>query len=429
MNSHISRIAMEAFLDGGLRPGEAEWISVHLDSDRCIDCLLLAREVLSDAETMARESSRGLFLLATTAVLDKEERKSGLQTLLLKTDRRSRIIDAERHVAPELLSELELHPKDQRVALIRSQARFQLLGLAEHLCQAAREAWSWRPRRAIELAALAVEVADSLDLRIYGSKTKADERAGARAYLGNARRLVSDLWGAQAAFRDALSLLAGGNRSSPVRGEVLAFYGSLRLDQGRYSEAGRALQRSIESYRRLDLQSGEAKATILLADAHGYAGHPEHAVGLLGDALAVLEELDEPYLGATAFHNFTDWLVEAGRARTALDLSWKSRDQLNEHYEEPPRRLRLRWLEGRAFAALDHLELARHALEEVRSTAVDRGLAYEVAIVDLDLANVHLAAGNRRRALQLATESLPLLRSIGLTRHQLVALALARRAS
>ena len=131
--------------------------------------------------------------------LPESERDESFDAAVRQAERRGAVVTAERAFGPELLVEIERRSPAARRDVIRTAERYQLFGLAEHLCFESREAVFRDVVRALELAELAVEVAESLDPRIYVARFTADLQAFARAVLGNARRVASDLFGAEGA--------------------------------------------------------------------------------------------------------------------------------------------------------------------------------------------------------------------------------------
>lgn len=423
MATHPAREEIERFLGGGLSEEEATRITDHLETERCLPCLFVARNLMAETEPAVRENLRRL---TRPELRGKDEADERFDLAITQAQRRSHVIAAERSLAPDLLAELERRSPAAARDAIRTVERYQLFGLSEHLIDQSREQGFRNVTLALELADLAVEVSDTLDPRIYMAVTTADQRALSRAALGNARRIASDLFGAERAFQESLPILKEGNRTSPVPADVWSLLASLRIDQGRHREARQLLDRSLALYRQFGSKRDEGKVLMQLANAEGYSGNSEASVDILHRAVGVLEEAGEKRLLLWAHHNLFDWMVEAGQALEALAQYEKARSLYDEHGTEPSGRLRQRWLEGRIYAALGDLDLARQAFEEVRATAIERGLSYEVAMVSLELALVHLRLGDVARVQDLAEEITPILRSHELHRHALAALYLFR---
>jgi tetratricopeptide (TPR) repeat protein len=426
MTDHPTREALDQFIRGDLEDELAGPIERHLQEERCFPCLMTVRGMMAEAEP---ELAENIHRFIQRTDLPEAERDESLSAAVRQAERRGAVITAERAFGPELLAEIERRSPAARREVIRTAERYQLFGLAEHLCHESREAVFRNVANALELAELAIEVADALDPRIYIARFTADQQALARAVFGNARRVASDLFGAETAFQQALLLLEHGSQDSLIRAEVGSLLGSLRIDQCRYREAAVVLHEALDVFCSCESPRDEGKVLMKLADAEGYAGHPERAVEILDQALPLLEEAGEERLMAWAHHNLTDWMVEAGQALEALARYEKARPLYDRHFQEPALRLRQRWLEGRIYAALGDAELATTAFEEVRASARDRELSYELAMVSLELALVHLQQGHAGRVQDLAEEMTPIFRSHELHRHALAAMYLFRQAA
>ena len=90
--------------------------------------------------------------------------------------------------------------------------------------------------------------------------------------------------------------------------------------------------------------------------------------------------------------------------------------------------LRVRWLEGRVAAGLGQDAEAEAAFEEVRRRFQDEKLAYDCALVSLDLAALHLDAGRTAAVRALATEMVWIFTAKGIHREAQAALTLFCRA-
>jgi hypothetical protein len=90
------------------------------------------------------------------------------------------------------LEELLRLPEHQRRARLRDDERLRHLHLCELLEARCRAAWIEAPAEAVELARMAVLLADRLDPETYGAKRLRDVRAVAWLHLGNAFRIVSE---------------------------------------------------------------------------------------------------------------------------------------------------------------------------------------------------------------------------------------------
>lgn len=425
MTTHPEREALERYLLGGLAPEEVRWIETHLRTERCVTCLFLARELMADAEPAIQQN---IWRFVHIELYPEEERGGSLEAAWRIADRWGSVIAAERELVPELVAELEGRSPAARRRAIGTMPRYQLFALSEHLIEKSQKESFRDVALALEWAKVAVVVSDALDPRIYMAATTADQRALARACLGNVLRIGSDLYAAEDAFQQSLLHLKEGNKTSPIPADVWSLLGSLRIDQERYAEARNVLEEALKAYRKFRLKRDEAKVLVKLANTEGYAGNPERAVEILLQAEAALGNLDEERLHLQAQHNLTDWMLEAGQAMDALARYEKARALYDRYCTEPSLQLRRRWLEGRIYAALGELDLARDTLEEVRAVALERELSYEVAMVSLDLAIVYFNRGEAGRVRALAEEMMPIFRSRKLHRHALAAMYLFQTA-
>ncbi len=92
-------------------------------------------------------------------------------------------------------------------------------------------------------------------------------------------------------------------------------------------------------------------------------------------------------------------------------------------------KLRLRWLEGKIAHVQGDLERSRTAFEEVREAFIERSLAYDAALVSLDLAAVHLQEDRFADVLQLAGEMLVVFRTLQIDREAIAAIFFLERAA
>jgi tetratricopeptide (TPR) repeat protein len=171
------------------------------------------------------------------------------------------------------------------------------------------------------------------------------------------------------------------------------------------------------------------RVLLKLGLAAGYAGEAEEAVGLFARAAELLAASGESRLVLQARHNLANWLLESGDALEALARFERARPLYERFGRDPWSRLRRRWLEGKIHAGLGDLDTARAAFEEVRTEAARRELAYELAMVSLELAILHLEREETAEVRRLAGELVPAFHSRDLHRHALGALYLFHQAA
>ena len=173
-------------------------------------------------------------------------------------------IHREIESAAGLLEELTATPSPERPERIRTEVRFHALKLCDLLLKRSRESWFRDPARTVELARMAVEIADWLDAGYYGESLVEDEKAIAWAYLGNAYRITSDLRSAEEAEMKKLI-----NDPRSVVREMLEGLTDLT--------PGQALLDGEDVVLRAGLPPYEARREVAVLSGGGSGHEPAHA--------------------------------------------------------------------------------------------------------------------------------------------------------
>lgn len=279
----------------------------------------------------------------------------------------------------------------------------------------------------LHLARLARHAADSCSPEVAGSPQKlADLRVRAFGQLGNALRVSGRLHESEEALAVAWSLLSQGTGDAAVHAGLLNQTASLRIFQRRFEEAVTALQKAEEIYR--DLRDRREVASTLLqrSIAHLYAGELEVTVRILQRAMAWIDEEEDPHLLLAARHNLVRCYIDMGRHEEAKALYFEVRE-LNKRFQDPLIQLRIAWQEGQLLRGLGHLREAEEKLLGARRGFLQRGLAYEVATVSLDLAEVYAKLGRVDEVNQLVGETVPIFRALRIGRELLATLIQLRQ--
>lgn len=290
--------------------------------------------------------------------------------------------------------------------------------LAVRLCDASVTAAGHSAEEALRLAHHAVRMASEVPgpevwrLRLLGF---------CEPFLANALRVAGRLDAAGEAFARADALWDQGEGGDPAGlldvARRLDLKASLLRQHGRFAEAHTLLDQALAG------SLPEAKARLLIKKAATYTRAGDYAL-----ALATLDEA-EPWIDSERdprlpfLHRFTltlnychmDRYEEAGRLlplveALAADL------QLD--------RIRTRWLAGRTCAGLGRRAEAVTALSEVRQDFLTRQIAYDFALVSLELATLYLEQGHTRRVRELAGEMLWIFKGQKVHQEALAAIAL-----
>lgn len=408
---------LEQFVLGRLSPAEMRDTARHLlaGCPRCQEAtaglwepadLLEDPPDLAAAEVSAEDA-------AYDAVLDRVfEKVAAAEALIVE----------QRAAGRRLYEELMQCPAERRHLLLANCRRFRSRMLCERLVEASYEICFEDPRRAVEVARLAVEAVGHLEAEgCGGAETLAGLRVRAWAHLGNACRTNFDLQSSEAAFATAESLLNEGQISLPERAKVLSLLGSWRKVQRRFAEAQQIFDRVAAIYKRLGQWDLLGRTLLQKALVCGEAGDGEGEMTLLRRALDLIDPQSDPRTFLAARHNLINALYESGRVREAFALLYHSRP-LYLQAGDRMNLLRLRWLEGLVAFGLRRIDQAEAAFREVRETFLELGLTYEAALASLDLAGVYIVQGRGADVSRVAEETLKIFQSYSTHREAIAAL-------
>jgi tetratricopeptide (TPR) repeat protein len=363
-----------------------------------------------------------------------------LDRVFSRISREEAAVEAARRRAASLLAELMQHPPAHQELLVHNSARFRDRMLCENLLAASHEEGFREPSRSLQLARLAIGVAERLaaagaepaaaepTLLAGSASTELELLAGLRArawaQVGNALRIGSDHGAAMAAFQTAEALLAANPRVGLVdKARVLDLKASLCRDRREFSEAERLLDRVIAIHRRLGQSNLMGRAIAQKATVLHQAGDLEGCLVLLHQALDLADPHDDPRWHLAVRHNLISALVNDGRPREAFALLFHTRP-LYLKMGDRMQLLRLRWLEGQVAQGLHRLEQAEAAFREVRDAFVELGIAYDAALVSLDLAAVYAEQGRTPEMRRLAEEMVVFFESRQIHREAMAAVLL-----
>ncbi len=340
----------------------------------------------------------------------------------------ARALAAERAEASRRIAELLEQPLERREMLMRNHPRFQTWGLLERMIERVREETFENPREAQVLARLALILADCLDTGYYGAERIEDLRGRTWGYTGNARRVGSDLSGAQRAFDRAMRHLRKGTGDPLERALLLDLKSSLLRDQRRFEGASHLLTRALGVYQEVGETHRSARVLVKLSTLHEHAGTPEQAISLLQEALPLIDSSREPRLLLSAQHNLINALAEAGRFMEAHGLFMQARP-VYARFPDAWTRNRCRWVAGKIAAGLGQAREAEAHLTAARTGFLAESAAFDTALVSLDLASIYAAQGRMAELRETAGEVLAVFSSGQIHREALAALSYLRQAA
>ena len=346
------------------------------------------------------------------------------------------VLDVElarsRAEAPRLWEALRQLPHSRRLALAQARNPFLSWGFCELLCKQSRDIGAKDAIQAVELAELAVLIADHITEEDSEEQWLYQLRAFAWAHLGNARRVQGNHQEADAAFAMTDQWWSAGEEgigdALGYRPVILSVKASLKAAQGLFDEAMSLLEEAFELYRLAGDDHLAGRTLIQQGYARIEEGKLDEAIPLLQRAEALIDPAREPRLLLCARHNLLDNLSKAGRfaeARTLLpqvqELSRSAGSQLD--------RVRLRWVEARIAAGLGESDAARQAFSDARQGFLDQSIAYDAALVSLETAIFLIQEGRTAEVRELAREMIPIFQAQDIHREALAALAVFQAAA
>ncbi len=319
---------------------------------------------------------------------------------------------------------LEL-PKGRRLTILGNSSPILLLVLLRHLIECSYEARFCHHERSSELAMLAVEVAEAIAAGSYLSVgDSADLMAEALAYLGNARRINSDLPGAESCFAMARAYLEVGTGDRTVKAVILRLLAFLRVDQGRCQDAVELIDREIPLRRLLGDQEELGIALIQRGWASCWTEDTALAADYFKKGVALVKE---PRLSLQALHALAEALAREGHSFDAwgslMAATLSLRELQGEWFE-----IQDRWIRGLIRRASGELQLAGKLLRSVCDELRASGRTFLLAIASLDLACVYTAQGKLDEVEQLAAEAYAIFKAEGLEERALTAVVVLQEA-
>jgi tetratricopeptide (TPR) repeat protein len=277
--------------------------------------------------------------------------------------------------------------------------------------------------RALELASFALWVAE----RVTGDEGWMSRVFG-WAFLSNARRVGSDLAGAEEALACSARLKADppeGRPELPEPWRLLDLEASLRISQRRLPEALRLLDRAAQVAPR----TGSIRAHLLCirSNALERMEDPEGAIAALREALAQNDHEAEPHLLCMLQFNLADSLIGTGQVAEAEEMLPELR-RLQAQVGNGLNQIRLRWLEGKIDAGLGRLDRAIEALSWVRAAFAREDVRYDEAQAGMELAGLYLKKGRTAEVKRLVLRMAPVFRAKGVHAEAQKALDLFCRA-
>lgn len=265
------------------------------------------------------------------------------------------------------------------------------------------------PRRALQLAQLAVELARLLPCEAVSAELRADLQAEAWARIGNAQRLVGEYREAERSFQRAEVLRSKGSLDPLIETELLRFQAHLRKAQRRFREALALAEQAVEVAERCGDRCAAGSAQIVVGTTLYRSGQPAEAVIALSAAATRINAQSEPAAGWSVLGELIHALNESGRSQIALRALAGTRSVFA--LTPPAVQKSAMWLEGRLRVAAGDFHQAARLLEQVRRISRKSGADYDLALATVELCLVYAKVRRPNELNLLAREISPLLGS------------------
>ena len=406
-----------------------EELSVFLDKDRrkIVQHLARCSVCMERYEWLLLRRAQEKGIMAELTVPEPDAYGPMLDRMEALARRQGEMLDKERREAPGYFLELMALPSEDWIGQLEASEPFRTWGLLELLVERSLETAASDPVGAERLAMAALRLADLLDADLYGTGLLEDIRARAWAHAGNARRVRSDLVGAEEAFAQSLTHLARGTGDLLEEAIHIDLRSSLLRARRRFGEAAQLLQKAISTFLELGDRHRAGTSLVKVATVHHHAGNPEAGIASLHEALPLIDPEREPRLLLCARHNLIDYLAGSGRFQEAQDL-YRSSRSLYRDFPDAWVQNRRKWVRAKISRGFGQLAVAESLFLAARQGFLEEGVSYDTALVSLELATLYAEQGRTADLKVLAEEMLPIFASLQIHREALAALAYLRQA-
>lgn len=336
----------------------------------------------------------------------------------------------ERHVSRErarVPKVLELLRAEGAHGLLAKPHLFESLAGHWALLERSHELRYDDPEQMVDLARLALVVAERLNPERHGATIVADLCCRATIELANALRVADQLDEARATLGDAVQWLHKGTGNSHIEVRLYDVQASLLADSRHFDAACEALDVVYKT----QLQHGDShlagRALIKKGLYLNYKGDAGGAIPVLRLGLSMIDGESDPSLLYAGVHNLARCHMDLGQLRSARALLWVNRRRYKEALGRV-NELKLLWLQAQINLGLGNRERAKEGFCVVKNGFWEAGLRYNEALVTLELALVYANEGRVADARSLGMEAAEVFLSLGIERETMSAVLLLRRA-
>jgi tetratricopeptide (TPR) repeat protein len=326
----------------------------------------------------------------------------------------------DRLAAVEMWEILKRLPAGRRRLAVETERKYWSWALAELLSEESERTAAHRAAEAVELARLGLRAAE---LSPGNEAWRAWLLGWVWAFMANAWRVQGDLPGAEEGFLRSDRLLKAGAAAAQVLLDCtrpLDLKASLRRYQRRFTEALALLEQALKAN-----GSNEVRGRILIKKANTLElmGDFEQALAELRQAEFLLKGSKDARAAWLVQHSLANNLWQLGRYAEAEARLPEARKRAIETGNELDL-IRTLWVEGGVSAGLGRREQALTALEQVRRHFNANRIAFDAALVSLELAVLYLEEEKTAEVKTLSEEMYWIFKAQGVHREALAALRL-----
>lgn len=384
---HASREQIDNLISGKLPPEEKQRVVSHLLSG-CEPCLEYVRSAICPGDEEPDY----------TAILRRLE----LAYVVAQNE-----VQVERRIADALWPRLQSQSPERRLFIIKNIDGYRTWGMYERVVQQTKTIARNDPIQAVDLAHLALAITELLDVQVYGRERICDFQAGAYTALGNAKRIVGDFGGADAALRAAKELLDKGTGDPHEKAYLVSIFSSLRADLGYLEEATEILNRGIKYARSVHDRQLQGRLVLKQSSFIGFVD-PILALDLAEKGISLLEPGKDPHLDLVGRHLLAFWTNELGDPEEAASILATYR-YMYDRFTDVFWTGRLLHLEANIARTEGDLSKSEGLFRELVDLYAASGFEFDLALASLDLAEVLALQARAAEAGQILSHLFPVL--------------------
>jgi tetratricopeptide (TPR) repeat protein len=363
---HASREQIENLIAETLPPEERQRIVSHLLSG-CKPCVELVRASICPGDEEPDY----------TAIIRRLE----LAYVVAQND-----VQVERRNADTLWPKLQNQPPERRLFIIKNIDGYRTWGMYERVVEQTKTITRNDPLQAVDLAHLALAITELLDVRAYGQDRIYDFQAGAYTALGNAKRMVGDFAGAEAALQAAKELLDKGTGDPHEKAYLVSIYSSLKADLGYLEDATEILNRGIKYARSVNDRQLQGRLVLKQSSFIGFVD-PILGLELAEKGISLVEQGKDPHIDLVGRHLLAFWTNELGEPEEAAGILATYR-YMYDAFDDVFWTGRLLHLQANIARTEGDLPRSEHFFREAIELYAEHHFEFDLVLASLDLAEV-----------------------------------------